>query len=88
MKNSDYIPHKDAEFLQWTNNFINYPGTIIRKVECPEDVYGELTTQHEDFAQKLEAATEPATRTTLTVQAKNTARADFEKALRQAVIDN
>jgi hypothetical protein len=85
MKNYDFIPRKDVDFLQWTNNFMKYLGTSLRQWGFPDDVYAELTAQHEDFAQKLEAAEEPATRTKLTVQAKNTARDIFEKTIRQAV---
>jgi hypothetical protein len=55
------------------------------RILFPNDVYQELVTLRDDFAQKLETAEEPATRTKLTVQAKNTARATLEKKIRQVV---
>ena len=85
MSNSYFIPRKDADFLQWTNNFMNYLGANVRQFGFPDDVYAELTDQHSDFAAKLEVAVNPATRTKLTIQAKTSARKIFEKALRQAV---
>ncbi|MDR1552305.1 MAG: hypothetical protein LBS69_02425 [Prevotellaceae bacterium] len=85
MSTTDYIPHQDGKFLQWVNNFINYLGTTARKFDFPEDLYTDLTAQHADFVQKLTAAEEPATRTKLTVKAKNDARAAFKTAIRKAV---
>jgi hypothetical protein len=85
MRNSDYIPKQDGKFLQWTNNFINYLGASYSQFGFPKDLYEELTVMHDDFVQKLETAEEPATRTKLTVLAKNDARAAFEKTLRKAV---
>ncbi|MDR1372304.1 MAG: hypothetical protein LBJ17_04150 [Dysgonamonadaceae bacterium] len=85
MNNSDYIPQPDGKFLQWTNNFINYLSGLYTQLGFPREVYEQLTTLHGDFAQKLEIAEEPATRTKLSVQAKNDARAALEKDLRQAI---
>jgi hypothetical protein len=81
----DFIPRKDADFLKWTNNFMKYLGQSLRRFGFPEDIYTELTEQHEDFVQKLEAAEEPATRTKLTVQAKKSARAILEKNMRSSI---
>jgi hypothetical protein len=85
MKNYDFIPRKDADFLQWVNNFMKYLSDISKTVAFPDSVYEELQTQQADFAEKFELATEPATRTKLTVQAKTTARTTLENSLRKAV---
>ncbi|MDR1198908.1 MAG: hypothetical protein LBK94_07870 [Prevotellaceae bacterium] len=85
MTNSNFIPRKDADFLQWTNNFMKYLGNRLTQFGFPKTVYDDLTVQHEDFVQKLEIADEPATRTKPSIQAKNTARVVFENALRQAI---
>jgi hypothetical protein len=39
MSNSDFIPTKDAEFLQWTNSFMKYLDASLRKFNFLEDVY-------------------------------------------------
>ncbi|MDR1347095.1 MAG: hypothetical protein LBJ63_01500 [Prevotellaceae bacterium] len=81
----DFIPHNDADFLQWTKNFMNYLSGLKTAISFPDSVYAELLTQQADFTQKLDLAEEAATRTKLTVQAKNTARKILEKNLRQAI---
>ncbi|MDR1584168.1 MAG: hypothetical protein LBS55_13105 [Prevotellaceae bacterium] len=85
MLNKDFIPKKDRDFLSWAINFLKYLLSILARITFPNDVYLELVTLRDDFAQKFETAEEPATRTKLTVQAKKTARKTLEKRLRQAV---
>jgi hypothetical protein len=85
MSYSDFLPRKDRDFLSWTTSFLKYLFSILMHILFPNDVYQELVTLRDDFAQKLETAEEPATRTKLTVQAKKTARKTLEKRLRQVV---
>ncbi|MDR2448582.1 MAG: hypothetical protein LBD52_01310 [Prevotellaceae bacterium] len=44
--------------------------SILMRILFPNEMYQEPVTLRDDFAQKLETAEEPATRTKLTVQAK------------------
>ncbi|MDR1527702.1 MAG: hypothetical protein LBS46_08575 [Dysgonamonadaceae bacterium] len=85
MKQHDYLPGGDKDFLTWLINFLKYLFTSLTRFNFPENVYQELTVLRDHFAQKLELAEEPATRTKLTVQAKNSARTTLEKKLRQVV---
>jgi hypothetical protein len=85
MSNSDYIPTKDRDFLAWVVNFLKYLGVSLTRFLFPEDVYKELTLQRDDFVTKFQTAEEPATRTKLTVSAKNKSRKELEKSLRRIV---
>jgi hypothetical protein len=85
MSNNDYIPRKDGDFLTWLINFLKYLSTSMTRFNFPADVYQELVMLRDDFAQKLETAEEPSTRTTLTVQAKNSARKTLVKLLRSKI---
>ena len=85
MIRKDYLPVKDRGLLTWIISFLKYLFAALARFAFPQTVYDELATLRDDFAQKLETAEEPATRTKLTVQAKNTARKALEKTIRQAV---
>lgn len=82
---SHYLPRKDREFLAWVVNFLKYLFPSLAKFNFPESEYDTLTAQRDDFAQKLELAEEPATRTKPAVQAKNTSRKLLEKTIQQDV---
>jgi hypothetical protein len=66
----DFLPRKDSDFPSWTTNFLKYLFSILMRILFPNEMYQEPVTLRDDFAQKLETAEEPATRTKLTVQAK------------------
>ncbi|MDR0560148.1 MAG: hypothetical protein LBG92_08245 [Prevotellaceae bacterium] len=85
MHNADFIPSRDVDFLQWTNNFMNYLGSALTRLNFPEDKYQSLVLLQSDFEQQLTAAKTPATRTSLSVKAKNVARSVLEKELRQYI---
>ena len=80
-----YLPRKDRELLAWTINFLRYLYPALARFNFPAAEYDKLTALRDDFSQKLDAATEPATRTKTSVLAKNIARAALEKALQQDV---
>ena len=85
MKKADYLPRTDQLLRQWVIVFLNYLLTAMARLGFPNDVYNSLAALRDDFVQKLDAAETPATRTKLSVQAKNTARGALKAALRQAV---
>jgi hypothetical protein len=77
-----YIPNRDVDFSLWLNNFglqINDPGYGL----APADLTAiENLIGNQNFVEKLVAATNPETRTPVTVQAKDNARAAVEAGLR------
>jgi hypothetical protein len=82
---TDYLPEQDRSFLQWVINFLSYLFPSLARFNFPNDKYQELVALRNDFSEKLDIAEAPATRTKLTVQAKNTSRAALKKAVRQNV---
>jgi hypothetical protein len=82
---NDYLPKKDRNFLQWAVNFLSYLLASLTRFKFPQTVYDDLVEKRDDFSAKLDVAENPATRTTLTVQAKNTAKTALEKTVRTAV---
>jgi hypothetical protein len=82
---ADYLPRKDAQFLQWVVNFIRYLTVAAERFGFPADILQQLSAKMNDFVQKFEAASNISTRTKLTVQAKNTARKSLEQDVRQLV---
>jgi hypothetical protein len=85
MSNPDYLPSNDRTFLAWAVNFLKQLLQSMTRFGFPNDVYNELVVGRDDFAQKLEVAEEPATRTKTAIQVKTDARKAFEKNIRQAV---
>jgi hypothetical protein len=55
------------------------------RIAFPDDEYQALAALRNDFAEKLEATEEPATRTAVTVEAKNKARKLLEQRVRDDV---
>ena len=86
MHSEDYLSGSDRKFLEQTTTCIDYidAGGVAR-FNLPADVYNNVKSLHDDFAAKLKLVEEPATRTSLTVAAKNTARKAFEPAYRGMV---
>jgi hypothetical protein len=86
MKNSDYIPRKDADLLAWTVAFLAALSAILTRVGFPQTVYTVLTTLLTTFKEALAIATAPATRTKAAVAAKDDARKALVRALRSAIM--
>jgi hypothetical protein len=78
----DFIPESDRSFLSWITNFLKNLFPVLSRTNFPPDEYQKLTAQRDDFAQKFEMAGEPATRTSVAVEAKNSARKLLEVAVR------
>jgi hypothetical protein len=85
MSNSDYLPKSDRPFLAWVVNFLKYLFPSLTRIGFPNDKYQELAAQRNDFAEKLEVADEPATRTKTTIELKNEAHKALKTNIRQAV---
>jgi hypothetical protein len=81
----DYIPKADSEFQVWTHFFVKNLDTMRDRLHIPPEVYATLTAQNDDFTEKLVLATQPGTRTTPAVAAKNEARSILKKTVRQMV---
>jgi hypothetical protein len=85
MNNRDFLPEKDRVLLQWVVSFLSYLSAIMMRIGFPPELYAKLMELRDDFSQKLDVAEAPATRTKLTVQAKNTAKHALKTSVRQAV---
>jgi hypothetical protein len=85
MSNSDFIPGKDAEFAQWARSFITALLPMCERIGFPVDLYQQLVTENNTFADKYNLAEAPSTRTKVIVLEKNEARKVLTQTLRQAV---
>jgi hypothetical protein len=81
----DYIPKGDLDLKVWTSLFLTSLGTMLDRVHFPSELYASLTALNDKYAQAFELATEPVSRTAVTVVGKNVARDALKKAVRQAV---
>jgi hypothetical protein len=85
MNNPDFLPRKDADFLQWTVNFLAALVKILQRIGFPDAMYQQLLTLKNTFATKLGIAEAPETRTKPAIRDKDVARKSLETSLRQAV---
>jgi hypothetical protein len=85
MMNRDYLPTNDRGLLEWVVAFLLNLFPSLGRFVFPDHVYQDLSAKRDDYAQKLEIAENPMTRTKGTVQDKNDARNVLKKAVRQAV---
>lgn len=82
---SDYIPRGDAEFSVWEKDFIAYvtPRAVVWNYSA--DVYAELISLQSAWQVAFEVADSKTNRTSAEIQAKITARDNYEAALRSFV---
>jgi hypothetical protein len=85
MKNMDYLPKTDRGLMQWVVIFLHYLGTALERLNFPKAIYDALVALSDEFSLKLDAAENPATRTKLSVQAKNTVRTTLKAKVRLSV---
>jgi hypothetical protein len=87
MSGIDFLPKNDRSLLQWVVNFLAYlmTATAMLRFHFPQAVYDRLAALRDEFAQKLDVAENPATRTKLSIQAKNTVRKALKADVRQSV---
>jgi hypothetical protein len=59
MSNLDYLPRKDADFLQWTVNFLAVLVKTYERAGFPAAVYQQLLELKNEFDDKLRIAEAP-----------------------------
>jgi hypothetical protein len=64
MNNSDYLPRKDADFLQWTVSFFAVLVKIFERIGFPAAVYQQLLGLKNEFDGKLRIAEAPEKKST------------------------
>jgi hypothetical protein len=84
-ENRNYIPNKDWDFLKWIVTLLKYLMSRTTKFNFPKDDYDQLEHEKDIYAQKLEVANEPATRTPVNVKSKNIAKKVLDKHIRKSV---
>ena len=87
MNNSDFLPTKEGELLQWVINFLTALGKILERIGFPNAVYQQLEDLKNTFEAKYGIAVAPETRTKAAVQEKNSAREVLKKTLRQSIAE-
>jgi hypothetical protein len=85
MNNKDYIPQSEKAFTPWVETFMTNLAVLYPRFGMPAQAMQNLMTLHADYTAKLKLANDPATRTKVTVGAKNTAEKALKKALRESV---
>lgn len=70
-----YIPPKDADFLAWLDNFDDLTAVNFAAYGLTAPQAASITTQRTNYDAAFAAATNPATRTPVTVATKDTMKA-------------
>ncbi|MDR1414709.1 MAG: hypothetical protein LBI96_02770 [Odoribacteraceae bacterium] len=83
----DYIPRRYIGFLYWSENFVKNLELIAEEIHFPENVLNEIKALLKIYAEADVLATDPATRTKVTVRKRINARAALEKEIRQDVME-
>lgn len=84
MSNS-YLPNKDAELMAWALNFMSKISPSPEAFGLDEGQRTEYGTAYGAYASAYQVANDSATRTTASVQAKNSAKAALIKLTRELV---
>jgi hypothetical protein len=77
-----FIPRPDLQFLDWLKRLIAYVQAKMNVWGIPSQAISELQTLMNTFQNALAQTENPATRTPVTVRAKNEAREALESKLR------
>src|SRR4051794_7650483 len=70
----DYLPRTDAALLAWAQNFSTLVNLNFAAYGITREVASDYQTKQQDFASKLQAATDPLTRGKRTVFLKDEAK--------------
>jgi hypothetical protein len=81
----DYIPRKDLEFLVWMTALLLNLLPLLERLGIPPALYELLQAQCNAFKAALDVIENPDKKTNVAIRAKNTARKELEKTVRQAV---
>ncbi|RRJ94628.1 hypothetical protein Ga0100231_010030 [Opitutaceae bacterium TAV4] len=85
MNNRDYIPRKDEDFHAWQANFALKLGAMTTRLGIPEAKTNTLESLQGQWIDALQLASQPSTRTPLTIEQKTHARDTYESFLRLLV---
>jgi hypothetical protein len=85
MHNPDYLPSRDIIFKLWIINFLGNLFPSLARYGFPVATFDSLQELSNKFIERLELSDTPTTRTKGAVLAKNDARKELTKAVRQAV---
>jgi hypothetical protein len=85
MSVKDYLPQSDKGLLGWINKFLKYLMSRVTKFNFPQAEYDQLSQERDVYAQKLEVATESATRTSVNIKEKNAAKKVLKTHIRLSV---
>lgn len=80
---NDYIPAKDADFALWSQNFATLLAANPTNYGLTAGQVAPITAANTAFASAYATATNPTTRTSPAIAAKDVARADAEVLERQ-----
>lgn len=84
MASTDYLPASDAAYAAWLNNFSSLISSDPPRYGLTSAIAVSVAAQESLFAQALQVATDPSTRTKPAVAAKDAARASSSAVARQA----
>jgi hypothetical protein len=84
---TDYIPKKDADFKDWTNQLVTQLDAKATEFGLPADRLLLLKEAMADFNAAYDTAVKPSTRTPGAIERKTEKRATFEKMLRKFVAE-
>jgi hypothetical protein len=80
--NTRFIPGPDAAFHSWQGNLMSKVPARAAELNIPADAVTALQTLQTQWEAAYALAEDPATRTSITVKAKQKARKTYEAALR------
>lgn len=80
-----FLPYKEADLVAWLANLNNVVATDAAAWSVPAQMGLDFATLFGDYESAYREATTPVTRTTMTVQLKNTLRKDTVRLARQIV---
>jgi hypothetical protein len=82
MSSNNFIPRSDLPFLDWLKRLLAYVQPKLSTWNIPSQAYNELQTLLTTFQNALTLTENPATRTAITIRAKNEARKALESKVR------
>jgi hypothetical protein len=82
MKKNDYVPSRESVFFPWAKNLVQVSTVNGARWMIPSEETTALSTSFGNYDAKYQIAIDPATRTSVAVQAKNSAKKSFTVVLR------
>jgi hypothetical protein len=85
MTTKDYVPRKESEFATWLANLVSVIAMRIGKWAIPADAFEPVQNAAAAFAIAYAIAIDPATRSSVTIVAKDDSKKDAEKKTRSFI---